>query len=59
MEKVHQIVKTTLKNKKMGLITFSDVQAYYVATVISALWCWGWVDSRSVEQNRELRRKST
>lgn len=43
----------------MGLITFSDVQAYYVAAVISALWCWGWVDNRSVEQNRELRRKST
>lgn len=43
----------------MGLITFPDVKACYVATVISALWYWGWVESRSVEQNRELRGKST
>lgn len=43
----------------MGLITFPDVKACYVATIISALWYWGWVESRSVEQNRELRGKST
>lgn len=33
----------------------SEGKAYYIATVTKTLWCWGWVETRSVEQNGEFR----
>ena len=43
----------------MGPITLPNVKAYCIAIVIRRLWYWGWVDNRSVEQNREFRNRST